>query len=201
MGGLVKRAAAVLLLAVIVIPGFVLAQKKGAMEVGGSFSFHSNTDADQRNYSQLGLDGLLAYYLNKDFGIDIEPGILMGIRPDSISISTLFMGSFRMRLFDLSPSGYRKMDLYRMDLGIVSSVYANLGVGFWSEGYSLTDKPSTTYSGPAALVGIGTYSRFGRFSTLRVKLQFIELFPNGPLYKNRRTLVQVGIGFGLFLRS
>ena len=34
-----------------------------------------------------------------------------------------------------------------------------------------------------------------------VKLQFIELFPNGPLYKNRRTLVQVGIGFGLFLRS
>ena len=179
----------------------LMAQRKGAMEIGGTISFHSATNAEQRNQSELGLDGLLAYYLSRSIGIDIEPGVHIGILPDSVSISTLMLGSVRMKLFDLSPSGYRKMDVYRMDLGISSSVYANLGLGFWSEGYSLSQKPSTTYSGPALMAGLGTYSRFGRFSTLRVKLQFIELFPNGPVFTKRRTLVQVGMGFGLFIRS
>lgn len=193
-----KRAVVVLML-LCSVP--LLAQRKGSTEVGGSISFHSSQDAQQRNYSDLGFDGLIAYYLSRNIGIDIEPGVGISFQPDSVSISTLIMGSVRMRLFDLVPSGYRKNDIYRLDLGVSSSIFANLGVGLWSEGYSLSQKPSTTYSGPAVMAGIGTFSQFGRFSTLRVKLQFIELFPGGEVFKKRRTLVQVGVGFGLFLRS
>ncbi len=198
MGGHVKRAVVVLML-LCSVP--LMAQRKGSTEVGGSISFHSSQDAQQRNYSDLGFDGLIAYYLSRNIGIDIEPGVGISFQPDSVSISTLIMGSVRMRLFDLVPSGYRKNDIYRLDLGVSSSIFANLGVGLWSEGYSLSQKPSTTYSGPAVIAGIGTFSQFGRFSTLRVKLQFIELFPGGEVFKKRRTLVQVGVGFGLFLRS
>ncbi|HOC90347.1 MAG TPA: hypothetical protein PKI90_12435 [bacterium] len=193
-----KRAVVVLML-LCSVP--LMAQRKGSTEVGGSISFHSSQDAQQRNYSDLGFDGLIAYYLSRNIGIDIEPGVGISFQPDSVSISTLIMGSVRMRLFDLVPSGYRKNDIYRLDLGVSSSIFANLGVGLWSEGYSLSQKPSTTYSGPAVIAGIGTFSQFGRFSTLRVKLQFIELFPGGEVFKKRRTLVQVGVGFGLFLRS
>ena len=193
-----KRAVVVLML-LCSVP--LMAQRKGSTEVGGSISFHSSQDAQQRNYSDLGFDGLIAYYLSRNIGIDIEPGVGISFQPDSVSISTLIMGSVRMRLFDLVPSGYRKNDIYRLDLGVSSSIFANLGVGLWSEGYSLSQKPNTTYSGPAVMAGIGTFSQFGRFSTLRVKLQFIELFPGGEVFKKRRTLVQVGVGFGLFLRS
>ena len=193
-----KRAVVVLML-LCSVP--LMAQRKGSTEVGGSISFHSSQDAQQRNYSDLGFDGLIAYYLSRNIGIDIEPGVGISFQPDSVSISTLIMGSVRMRLFDLVPSGYRKNDIYRLDLGVSSSIFANLGVGLWSEGYSLSQQPSTTYSGPAVMAGIGTFSQFGRFSTLRVKLQFIELFPGGEVFKKRRTLVQVGVGFGLFLRS
>ena len=194
-----RRVAMVVLLLLCALP--LQAQKSGAVEVGGSFSFHSATDAAERNYSELGLEGLVCYYLGKSTAIDIEPGIRLELDPDSTSISTLFLGSFRLKLWDLSPSGYRKNDIYRMDLGISSSIYANLGAGFWTEGYSLTQKPGETYAGPALMAGLGSFSRFGRFSTLRIKFEFIQLLPNGPLFTKRRTIVQVGAGFGLFIRT
>ncbi|HNW59096.1 MAG TPA: hypothetical protein PKI62_05435 [bacterium] len=194
-----KRVAAGVLLLLCALP--LHAQKSGAVEVGGSFTFHSNTDADERNYSELGLDGLVCYYLGKTMAIDIEPGIRLGLAPDSTDISTLFLGSLRMKLWDLSPSGYRKNDIYRMDLGISSSIYANIGAGVWTEGFSLTQKPGETYAGPALMAGVGSFSRFGRFSTLRIKFQFIELFPSTQVYTKRRTIVQVGAGFGLFIRN
>ncbi len=194
-----KRAAVVLMLLLCSLP--LMAQRRGSTEIGGTISFHSNQDAQQRNYNDLGFDGLVCYYLSRNIGIDIEPGVNIGFQPDSVSIAMLMLGSVRVRLFDLSPSGYRKNDIYRMDLGISSSIFANLGAGLWSDGYSLSRNPSTTYSGPAIMAGIGTFSQFGRFSTLRVKLQFIELFPSGPVFTKRRTLVQIGVGFGLFIRS
>ncbi len=194
-----KRVATVFLL--LVCTGSLLAQRRGSTEVGGTFTFHSASDADQRNVSELGLDGLVGFYLSHDVGIDLEPGFRIGFFPDSVNVSSLILGSVRMRLFDMSPSGYRKGEIYRTDLGISSSVFANIGFGFWSDGFSLSQKPGTSYSGPAIMAGIGTHSRFGRFSSLRVKLQWIELFPNGPIYTKRRSLVQIGMGFGIFIRS
>lgn len=179
----------------------LMAQRRGATELGGSISFRSVSNAQQRNQSELGFDPLIAFYLNPKVSLDLEPGVRFGFDPDSVSVSMLMLASLRFHLFDMIPYGYNKTQRQRMDLGISSSVFGHGGIGFWSEGYTLTQQPSTSFSGLALAVGLGTQSRFGRFSTLRVKLQYVELFPNGPVYNKRRSLIQIATGFGLFIRN
>ncbi len=189
----------ILLCLTMTIPA--VAQRRGSAEVGGSVYFRTHSDAAQRQTSELGVDVLLGYYFSPSVGMDFEPGVRFGFYPDSVSVSMLFMNSIRIRLLDMAPGGFRRPELMNTDLGISSSVFLNLGAGMWSEGWALPDQKGETYTGPALMAGIGTQSRFGRFSTLRVKVQYIELFPSGPVFSKRRSMMQVGVGFGIFIRS
>jgi len=200
MGGVMRRLSGTVML-VVLLATAVAAQRRGSTEIGGGFNFHSYTDAAQRTIGQLGVEPLVSYYFSRKVGVDLEPGIRFGFYPDSVAVSMLFMGSLRVRLLDMSPSQFRKSDVRRMDLGISSSVFANFGVGVWSEGVTVTNEPAENYSGLAVMAGIGTQSCFGRFSTLRIKLQYVQMLPSGPVYTKQRSMVQIGVGFGIFIRS
>lgn len=177
------------------------AQHRGAIEAGGTLSLHSFSRASEDNQTQVNLEGLLGYYINHDLGFDFEPSLSLRINPDSVGVTAMVLGSLRIRLFDMGPSGVRKADLLRTDYGITSSVLANVGLGYWSDGFSFTEKQATHTGGPAIMFGIGTQSLFGRFSTMRVRCQWIEMLTRGDSKGKGGSMLLVGVGFGVFLRS
>jgi hypothetical protein len=191
----------------LLVAGLVLltlpasAQRRGAIEAGGFLALHSFSAADRANQAQISMDGLLGYYMNRDLGFDIEPSLNLLVNPDSVGVTLMLLGSLRIRLFDMGPAGVRKSDLLRTDYGITSSCLANVGVGYWSDGFSFTEKPATHTGGPAIMVGIGTQSLFGRFSTIRVRCQWIEMLTRGDSKGRGGSMLLVGVGFGVFLRS
>lgn len=178
-----------------------IAQRKGNSETGGYIMFSSYNEADKKNYGQLFLQNWIGYYISRSVGVDIEPALNIGFHPDSISVTLLMLASMRFRLFDMTPSGWRKIDYLRRDYGISSSLFAHIGFGYWSDGYSLTEGISESRSGPALMLGVGTQSRFGRWSTMRIKLQWVEMFSTSGSGGKGRSLILVGVGFGVFIRS
>lgn len=186
------------LLFLIVFPS--AAQRKGQIETGGYLFFQASSDVQKKNHSQLFLQNWLGYQLHRNVGLDLEPGVNIDIRPDSINVTLVLMASLRFRLLNVAPNIQRREDYWRLEMD-ASSVYASLGLGFWSDGYTLPDGTSINHSGPAFMVGIGTQSRFSRYAILRIKVQFMNMIAAEQEKLYSRSAFMVGFGFGTFIRG
>ena len=85
-------------------------------------------------------------------------------------------------------------------MGIIAGVYGSVGGGLWSEGSTSNTKVSATYNGPAIVFALGTDSGIGKLTILRIKAQFIHLYPSGPVFDQPRTIYQLGVGFRVFVK-
>ncbi len=177
----------------------VLAQHHGSIELGGSFSFRNVSNSEQSARNLLNLNALFGFYLNRDIIIQLEPGIDLAFDSDQTDISSLILIGGAMRLFDLAPS-YGDKRQWEKRMASAASVYMYMSPGFWSESISAPSEESTTYQGAALSIGIGSHTLFSRYALLRTSARLIYLFPSGDVYDVTRTIFQVSIGVGVFIR-
>ncbi len=177
------------------------AQRRGALEMGGSFYFRSGSSAFVEGNSQLDLNWIIASYLSRNYALEFEPSFLVSLADDSIEVGGLLMAGIGKRLVDLTPKVSRTSQSRKYDLGSAASVFGSLGVGMWLSGISFPARPGVNYSGPLMYAGINTRTNLGNMTTLRVGLKYAYLFPSGKVYTRARTLWQIGIGFSVFLHS
>ncbi len=183
----------------VVLPS--AAQRKGQIETGGCLFFNSSSDMNKNSHSQLFVQSWLGYHLHRNVGLDLEPGVNIDIRPDSMNVALIFITSVRFRLLDVGPNIYeRREERWRMEWES-SSIYASLGLGFWTDGYTLVEGTSSQHSGPAFMFGLGTQSRFGRFATMRIRLQYMSMIASEQEKIYSRSAFLVGLGFGTFIRG
>jgi len=175
------------------------AQRRGAVDTGGMFSFKSFSGADTSG-SELDVQWIFGYYLSKKLSTEIEPILRMAFYEDDVRISSIFLGGVSYRLFDVVPDDYIKRRQQRRDLGTTPGIYGSAKVGLWVEGYSQENQEKgKTYSGPAFSIGLGTHSGLSKTSMLRVGAQMIYLLPNGPIFDEPRTIFQISVGLSVFI--
>ncbi len=195
------RTSLLILITVFVLNAASQAQRKGALETGGSFSFKNIATADSGSQSHLNIEALIGYYLSRDVIIEIEPSIQFNSANDLSSTSIIFLSGLSFRFLDMAPYEYRLREYRKMDLGVTAGVYVSLGLGFWSDVLSSTNQTSATHSAGAIAAGLGTRSGFGKFTVLRTKAQVVYLLPSSAPYDMARTVFQIGIGFSVFVRT
>jgi len=175
------------------------AQRRGAVDTGGMFSFKSFSGADTSG-SELDLQWILGYYMSQKFSTEFEPILRINFHDDDVRISTIFLGGISYRLFDIVPDDYLRRRQQKRDLGTAPGVYGSVKAGLWVDGISNKDQEKgNTYSGPAFSLGLGTHSGISKTSMLRVNAQMIYLLPNGPLFDEPRTIFQIGVGLTVFI--
>jgi hypothetical protein len=167
--------------------------------MGGSFSFRNISNSEQSARNLMNLNALLGFYLNQDVIIQFEPGIDLAFDSEQTDISSLILIGGALRLFDLAPS-YRDKRQWEKRMTSVASVYMYMSPGFWSESVSAPSEESTTYQGAALSMGIGSHTLFSRYALLRTSAKLVYLFPSGEVYDVTRTIFQVSIGVGVFIR-
>ncbi len=176
-------------------------QRRGAMETGGYFSFKNVSGSGLVSQNYLNLEWLFGYYLSRDFLIEVQPNLNFNFGKDSSRISLISLLGLSYRIIDMAPYDYRRIrSLRKRDLGASAGVFATLSGGFWTESANYSNDISYGYSGPALSLAIGTHSAFGKFTLLRTKAQLIYLLPSGPVYKSRRVIFQLGVGFSVFIK-
>jgi hypothetical protein len=200
MGGCV-RCKYILLFLIVVCTTSALAQRRGALEMGGSFYFRSGSTAAVEGNSQLDLNWLVASYLSRDYSFEFEPSFLVAFDDDSIEVGGLLMAGIGKRLVDLTPNVTHNYQSRKYDLGTAAAVFGSLGVGMWLSGVSFPAKPGINYSGPLIYAGLNTRTYLGNMTSLRVGLRYAYLFPSGKVYTRARSLWQIGIGFSVFLHT
>ncbi len=196
-----RRTSLLIFFAILMLNTALLAQRKGALETGGAFSFKNISTADSGSQSHLNIEALIGYYLSRNVIIEIEPSIQFDSADDLSSTSIILLTGFSFRFLDMAPYEYRLREYRKMDLGVTAGVFASLGAGFWSDALSSTNLTSVTQSAGAVAVGLGTRSGFGRFTVLRTKAQVVYLLPSTAPYDKARTVFQIGIGFSVFVRT
>jgi hypothetical protein len=180
---------------------FSLAQRKGAIETGGAFSFKNISTADSSTKSHLNLEVLLGYYLSRNAIIEIEPSFQFDSANELASTSIIFITGFAYRILDMAPSEFRLREYRKVDLGVSAGVFASVGAGLWSDVLNTTNKASISHTAGAFSAGLGTRSGFGKFTVMRTKAQIIYLMPSSAPYDKARTIFQIGIGFSVFMRT
>ena len=109
------------------------------------------------------------------------------------------------------PLAASAMDMFFAFLGTVASdlavtlgarggVYITGGLGLWIDGSSRKGRAAPTYTGTALSAGIASHSVMGNQTLMRVQAKIIHLLPSGPIYDISRTIIQVGVGFSIFMR-
>ncbi|MBN2411971.1 hypothetical protein JXQ31_09795 [candidate division KSB1 bacterium] len=188
-----------ILLLIILSINAAQAQRKGAVDTGGMFSFKSFSGADTSG-SELDVQWIFGYYLSKKISTEIEPILRMNFQNEDVRISSIFLGGISYRLFDIVPDDYLRRRSQRRDLGTTPGIYGSAKVGLWVDGFSQKDQEKgKTYSGPALSLGLGTHSGLSKTSMLRVNAQMIYLLPNGPIFDEPRTIFQIGVGLTVFI--
>ncbi|MBD3373927.1 hypothetical protein GF406_02730 [candidate division KSB1 bacterium] len=178
----------------------VWAQRQGAMEMGGSFSFRNMSSADQETRNLMSMQGVIGYYLGPAALVELEPTIDLVFNQDQTQIQTSFLVGPSIRVVDMAPDYYRRPQYRKRDLGVVAAVFASAGVGFWSEGISQSNTDAINETGAAVSAGLGTHSSFGKSTLLRTKAQILYLFPGSNVITSSRTIFQVSVGFSVFVK-
>jgi len=196
-----RRVSLFVIFAVFVLNTILLAQRKGALETGGAFSFKNISTADSGSQNHLNIEALIGYYLSRSVIIEIEPSIQFDSANDLSSTSVVLLGGFAFRFLDMAPYEYRLREYRKMDLGVTAGVFASMGIGFWSDALSSSNQTSASHSAGAIAAGLGTRSGFGKFTVLRTKAQIVYLLPSTAPYDKARTVFQIGVGFSVFVRT
>jgi hypothetical protein len=175
------------------------AQRKGAVDTGGMFSFKSYSEKDSSG-SELDFQWIVGYYMSRKLASEFQPIISVNFQNDNVNVSSILMGGFSYRLFDVVPDDYMQRRQRGRELGTAPGVYATGLVGFWVDGFTQKDDPSgKTYSGPVISGGLGTRTGISKTALLRVNAQMIYLMPNGPVYDSPRTIFLITVGLSVFV--
>ncbi len=177
----------------------IWAQHRGAMEVGGAFSFRNKSLSNQEISNLANLDGIVGYYINQDFLLEFEPKVEMSFSSDSSGISTIFLFGPAFKVIDMAPKNYRKPRYRKYDLGVVAAVFTTFSAGIWLNGKSDGVNKSESFLGPAFSAAIATHSSFGKRTILRVKAQYVHLMPSGEV-EEAQNIFSIGVGFSVFVR-
>ncbi len=177
------------------------AQRRGAVQMGGSFYFQSGSSSDQESNSQLNLNWLIESYFSRNYALELEPGFQISFVGDSINVGSLILAGVSKRLVDLSPPLTRDARYRKYELGTSAAVFGSIGAGLWFTSTAVTTRPATNYSGPAMYASVATQTFLGSLTSLRVSLKYVYLFPSGELYTRSRSLWQIGIGFAVFVHT
>ncbi len=188
-------------LCIVLAVGSGWAQRRGAMQMGGSFYFQSGSSSDEKSSSQLNLNWLIESYFSRNYAFELEPSFQISFVGDSISIGSLILAGVAKRLVDLSPPAPRDARYRKYELGTSAAVFGSVGAGLWVAGTSVTTRPAANYSGPAMYACVATQTFLGSLTSLRVSLKYVYLFPSGELYTRSRTLWQIGLGFAVFVHT
>ncbi len=175
------------------------AQHRGAVEVGGAFSFRNKSLSNQKINNLANLTGLMGYYINQDFLLEFEPKIEMTFNSDSTGISTIFLLGPAFKVIDMAPKNYRKPRYRKYDLGVVAAVFTTFSAGVWLNGKSDGANESESVLGAAFAAAIATHSSFGKRTILRVKAQYVHLMPSGNI-SEAQNIFEIGVGFSVFVR-
>jgi hypothetical protein len=185
---------------VLLFATFSSAQRKGAIATGGALSFQSLSSSDSSG-SFLNLEWNISYYLGHNSFVEVEPLINFEFNDNNTNVSTILLGSAAYRIFDMAPNiQYRTRIHRKRDYGIVAGVYITGGLGLWIDGSSRRGRAAPTYTGTALSAGITSHSVMGNQTLMRVQAKIIHLLPSGPIYDISRTIIQVGVGFSIFMR-
>ncbi len=175
------------------------AQKRGSQEIGGGVTFWSQTDSDTSE-TNLNLDGLWGYYFAKDFILEIEPRLTMQFAEDRFDLSGLFLCGLSKRFLDMSNldrnTGNQWARKYERS---TAGIYGSVSAGLWAE-RSENINDERIYTGPAVSLGVGTRSKLGSLTVLRVKFQYIYLFPTPPVHENPWSMFAIVVGFSVISR-
>ncbi len=178
---------------------FGYGQRKGAIDTGGAFSFQSMSTSDS-TFSRLDVEWIFGFYFNRNLIFELEPDIQFDFKNEDIIIATNFLGSLAYRVIDMEPDEYRRNRRRKQYDRSTAGIFVSAGGGLWIDGFSNPSQPSTTSSGPALTLGIGTHSVLGKLTLLRTKLEYIYLMPSGTYFDTPRTLFKVSAGFSVFIR-
>jgi hypothetical protein len=176
------------------------AQRKGAIATGGSLAFQSMSSADSSG-SFLNLEWNISYYLGRNSFVEVEPIVNFEFNDNSTNVSTMVLSSLSYRIFDMAPKiQYRTRIHRKRDYGIVAGVFLTGGLGLWIDGSARKGRPAPTYTGTALTGGIVSHSVMGNQTLMRVSAKIVHLLPSGPVYDISRTIIQIGVGFSIFMR-
>jgi len=199
-GGNMRKFGFILVL-LLIVTSSSFAQRHGATETGGYFSFRNVSGSGIVSQNYLDIQWLLGYYFNRNFLLEIEPDLAFNFGKDSTHISFISLAGLSYRIIDMAPYDYRRMKHLRMkDLGASAGVFATISGGLWSESITYSNEKSSSGKGPALALSVGTHSAFGKFTLLRTKAQWIYLFPSGSTYLKSRSIFQISVGFSVFVR-
>ena len=125
----------------------------------------------------------------------------LNINENETQVSSFIMFGPAYKLVDLSPDSYKKhYRTTKRDPGISAGLFLSMSGGFWIDGYSVKNGENNTFVGPALAAGIGTHSGIAKMTLLRTKIQAIYLLPSGKVFDEPRTVIQVSIGFSIFVK-
>jgi len=178
------------------------AQRRGALEIGGTFAFQSGANLMNSDNTQLSFDCFAASYLSRDYSLDIQPSFQVMFTNDSTKVSSLLLAGLGKRLVDLTPNEWRVARNRKREIGSSASVFGSIGAGLWISGIGLPTQTSHTSTGPAIYAGLSTRTYLGNMTSLLAGFKYVYLFPSGGgLYNQARTMWQIGIGLTVFLHA
>ena len=196
---MLKRATMLFFIIIMLAGNLLYAQRKGAVDTGGMFSFRSYSEADSSG-SDLDLQWVVGYYMSRKLASEFQPLVRVNFQHDDVNVSSILMGGFSYRIFDVVPDDYLQRRQRGRELGTAPGVYATGLVGFWVDGFTQKDAPSgKTYSGPVISGGLGTRTGINKTALLRVNAQMIYMLPNGPVFDNPRTIFLITVGLSVFV--
>jgi len=197
----VRTIKVVILLVIVIGAGNGWAQRRGALQMGGSFYFQSGSTSNEESNSQLNLNWLIDSYFSHNYAFELEPSVQISFVGDSINVGSLILAGLSKRLANLSPPTPRDAQYRKYELGTSATVFGTLGAGLWVAGTSVTTRPAANYSGPALYAGVASQTFLGNLTSLRVSLKYVYLFPSGEVYTKARRLWQIGLGFAIFVHT
>ncbi len=196
---MLKRLRYVYLIILLFTCSSLYAQRKGAVDMGGMFSFKSYSEADSSG-SELDLHWVVGYYMSRRLASEFQPIVRVNFHHDDVKVSSIFMGGLAYRIFDVVPDDYLQRRQRGRDLGTTPGVYATGLVGFWVDGFTDKNDPSgKTYSGPVFSGALGTRTGISKTAMLRVNAQMIYLLPNGPVFDESRMIFLISVGLSVFV--
>ncbi len=190
------KKSALLFLFILVIGSSVFAQKSGSQELGGGVSFWNKTVNDTSE-TNLNIDGMWGLYINRDFIFEIEPRLTMNFAESQFDLTGLIMLGLSKRFLDMSnidtnTGGEWARKYERTTAGI----YGSISAGMWAE-RAMSSTDERIYVGPAFAVGLGTRSKLGSLTIMRVKFQYVYLMPGPPLHENPWSMFAVNVGLSV----
>jgi hypothetical protein len=132
--------------------------------------------------------------------MEFEPSLNLSFTNDESSIGLHFLVTPNIILTDLAPMDARRRRDPASMMATSATICAGVGGGVWIEGTSGYGYEQNDHAGGALTAGISTRTNLGRTTLIRAKAQFIYLLPSGSVFTEARSIFQIGVGFGVFVR-